>query len=66
MNIVKFTRDCLALGEHRESGSIAQLPEKTCRELIVEGAAFYVDQIETATMPTESNEKAVVKTGKRK
>lgn len=65
MNIVKFTRDCLALGEHREAGSIAQLPEKTCKELIVEGAAIAIDEIETATMPTESNEKAVIKKGKK-
>ena len=62
MNTVKFTRDCLALGEHREAFSIAELPEKTCKELIAEGAAIAVDE----TMPTESNEKEATKTGKKK
>jgi hypothetical protein len=43
MKFVKFTRDCLALSEHRAAGTIAQLPEATCKELIVEGAAHYVE-----------------------
>ena len=40
---VKITRDCLALGEHRDAGSIVALPEKTCRELVTEGAAAYFE-----------------------
>jgi len=52
---VKFTRDCLALGEHREAGSIVELPEKTCHELVSDGAATYFtppqkSEIETADL----------------
>jgi len=53
---VKFTRDCLALGEHRETGSIVELPEKICHELVIEGAATYFtpptkQESETADLP---------------
>jgi len=57
---VKFTRDCLALSEHRETGSIVELPEKTCIELINEGAAIYFtpptkEESETAELPQGEN-----------
>ena len=53
---VKISRDCLALGEHREAGSIVELPEKTCNELVNDGAAIYFKpppkaEIETAVLP---------------
>jgi len=53
---VKFTRDCLALSEHRQAGSIVELPEKTCNELINDGAATLFtppqkSEIETAVLP---------------
>lgn len=41
MKTVKFTRDCLALGEHREAGSTAELPEKVCIELIAADCAVW-------------------------
>lgn len=44
---VKITRDCLALGEHRDAGIIVALPEKTCRELVTEGAAVYFEMPKT-------------------
>lgn len=66
---IKFTRDCLALGEHREVGTIQELPEKTCAELVAEGAATYFtkpenDTIETAVAPIQDAEKAIIKTTK--
>jgi len=71
MKYVKFTRDCLALGEHCEAGSIKELPEKTCAELISADAAMYFTppakaEKETAESPKHETSDIVTKSKKAK